>query len=102
MHLAHLEIIFNYPLTIICLCGIIRITKTEETDMANTITTRKRFSKTALLERLYNQKNHYENLWGFLPTQGWAQVAHQDKEANRAYGEYDAITSLIEDLEGWV
>lgn len=64
-----------------------------------------RFNKAELLEDLAERAASIQQRWGFDAANGWAQVEGKGEEANRAYGEWSAITGILEDIRtgaiGW-
>jgi len=66
--------------------------------------TKRRFSKTAMLEHLREQMANVQKRWDFDPANGTAQLgtdmcpAPLDKTI--AYGKYILLEQMIEDIEG--
>lgn len=64
-------------------------------------TTRRRFSKSALLDLLEARKAMLEAEWAFNSNNGRAQVRNSSDERKIAYGAYETILDLIDDLREW-
>jgi hypothetical protein len=58
-----------------------------------------RFSKQAMIAYLHQQLRHYEDTFGFTTENGWAQVAGQPENIQRAYGEFDMVQEILHDIE---
>lgn len=58
----------------------------------------KRFNKAAVSEYVEARRTELEAEYGFMDSLGWAQVEGKGEEANRAYGEYDALARMAAHL----
>lgn len=59
-----------------------------------------RHSKANLVMNLRRRAARLQAEWGFDPEDGCMQVEGKGEAANRAYGAWNAMVELIEELEG--
>jgi hypothetical protein len=61
-----------------------------------------RFSKSVLLDYINRHCDALEQEWKFDSDNGYAQVEGKSSAANRAYGEWNALRTIVEvfDLDG--
>lgn len=57
-----------------------------------------RFSKKKMIADTIRKIDLLENQYGFTYKTGWSQVDGRSESINRAYGRYDALTELLNDL----
>ena len=55
-----------------------------------------RFSPAAVAAYVAERRARLEADYGFTDQDGWKQVAYRSIEVNRAYGEYTALTDLLD------
>ena len=60
-----------------------------------------RFSKAVLRDWLTKSIAHMEHEYGFTRATGWSQVNNKGEAMNRAYGEYDMLLTILDNLNGW-
>ena len=53
-----------------------------------------RFSKNTLAEYVFSRIDRIQKEHHFDPDNGWSQVYDKGEEVNRAYGEYDELTTM--------
>ena len=58
-----------------------------------------RFSKQAVIDLIQHRVDFLEREHGLTRETGWNQVKHKSLAANRAYGAFDALNSLLDDIE---
>lgn len=57
-----------------------------------------RFSKQKLVDHLYEKTNFLEKEFGFVYTDGWDQVKDSDTKTKIAYGNWEELHCLIDDI----
>jgi len=57
-----------------------------------------RFSRQKLVEHLYNKIWFYEKEFGFVYADGWDQVTDSDTKTKIAYGNWEELYQLIDDI----
>lgn len=60
-----------------------------------------KFSKEALLKFLTQERDNMEKHWRFDPTNGYSQVEGKSTRHIWAFGRYDQLNDLIDDIENW-
>jgi hypothetical protein len=58
-----------------------------------------RFSKGTMMAHIVNQLAYLETKWGFDPNNGYAQVKDSDFHRVMAYGEYEALNTMWDDIQ---
>jgi len=58
-----------------------------------------RFSKSVMMTHIVNQLSYLEAKWGFDPQNGYDQVKDSDFYRVMAYGEYEALQTMWDDIQ---
>ena len=59
---------------------------------------KKRFNKTNVLNHIYFEIDSLEKQWGFKSDNGYAQVEGADFQKVMAYGQYEALLDMYDDI----
>jgi len=59
---------------------------------------KKRFSKDTMLTHIANKMQALEKQWGFKSDNGYAQVEGADFQKVMAYGQYEALLDMYDDI----